>query len=104
MGSGIKLSGGEITVLKTIGLSGSQVPGSHLVDKSEDMEKAELLEVLCDLMAQGYVVANKVNVRSVEDMERAIFRVNPAHSRDLRDAITPSKSRDESRARRQRRS
>ena len=100
----IKLDGGEISVLKTIGLSGTQVYGKLLLDKVDDLAPAEFLETLEGLIGQGYVLSNKVNVRKIEDVEHAFFRVNPAYSRDLRDAINPSRSRDQRRVRRERRS
>ena len=104
MGREIKLNGGEITLLKTIGLSGTQVAGKQLIDKLEEMESAEFLDTLAGLIDMSYVLANKVNIRTIEDVERAIFRVNPAHSKDLREAINPGRNRDKDRARRQRRS
>lgn len=100
----INLDGGEISLLKTIGLGGTQIHGKQLLEKAEDMVPAELIETLDGLITRGYVLTTKVNVRKIDDVERAFFRVNPAYSRDLRDAINPSRSRDQQRARRQRRS
>ena|SRR3978361_1053689 len=101
----IKLDGGEISLLKTIGLSGTQVYGKLLLEHVDDMIPAEFLETLDGLLSLGYVLSNKVNVRKIEDVEKAFFRVNPAYQRDLRDAINPSKRRErEQRGKRQRRS
>jgi hypothetical protein len=97
----IKLDGGEITVLKKIGLSGSPMYGKMLIDRVDSMETSEFLETLSGLIDRGYVLSNKVNVRVIEDVERAFFRVNPADAKDLRDAINPSRKREQ--ARRQRR-
>jgi hypothetical protein len=97
----IKLDGGEITLLKKIGLSGSPVYGKMLIDRVDAMETSEFLDTLIGLIDQGYVLSNKVNVRVIEDVERAFFRVNPADSKDLRDAVNPSRKREQ--ARRQRR-
>jgi hypothetical protein len=97
----IKLDGGEITVLKKIGLSGSPMYGKMLIDRVDSMETSEFLDTLSGLLDQGYVLSNKVNVRVIEDVERAFFRVNPADSKDLRDAVNPSRKREQ--ARRQRR-
>lgn len=99
----IKLSGGEIRVLKSIGTSGAPVLGKVLADKMADLEQVQYLETLNDLIAMDYVVANRANIRSVEEMEKTFFRVSPAHADDLRRAINPSKGRAESRARRRRR-
>src|SRR5438552_9004605 len=102
MGREIKLDGGEITLLKKIGLSGGQVYGKLLVDRIEGMETGELLDTLIGLIDQGFVLANKVNLRTMEDVERAFFRVNAAYARDLRDAVNPGARREREHARRQR--
>lgn len=99
----IKLSGSEISVLKRIGLSGTQVYGKLLLDKVEPAEAVEFVETLSDLVAVGYVLSNKVNIRRIEEVQTAFFRVAPAYARELRDAIVPSKGRDERRTRRERR-
>ena len=99
----INLDGSEISVLKAIGTSGAQIYGKLLIDRIGDLEKAELLETLTGLIASGYVVSNKVNIRLIQDVERAFFRVNPAFGKDLRSAMKPGKRREEQRARRERR-
>jgi hypothetical protein len=101
----IKLDGGEITVLKTLGLSGSQMFGKQLMDHMGEMETAEFIDTLNGLISLGYVLSNKVNVRVMEDVERAFFRVNGAYAHDLRDAINPGRRREqEGKTRRRRRS
>jgi hypothetical protein len=99
----IHLDGGEITLLKKIGLSGTQVYGKMLIDRVEGMETGEFLDTLTGLIDQGYVLSNKVNIRLIEDAERAFFRVNAAYAKDLRDAVNPGRRREQERARRQRR-
>ena len=99
----IKLSGSEISVLKTIGTSGTQIFGKLLLGKVADGEKSEFLLTLIDLIDQGYVLSNKVNIRTRDDAEVSFFRVSPVYSRDLRDAMNPARKRAESRGRRQRR-
>ena len=103
MGREIKLDGGEITILKKIGLSGSPLFGKLLVDRIEEMEKGEFLDTLGGLMDQNYVLSNKVNIRLMEDVQKAFFRVNPVYSKDLQDAVNPSRKRDRERSERQRR-
>lgn len=100
----IKLSGSEIALLKTIGLGGTQVAGRMLIDRAEDMVAAEFLDTLTGLIDQGYVLSNKVNLRLIGDVERAFLRVNPAFSRDLRDAVNPERKRAAQRGPRVRRS
>ena len=103
MGRDIKLDGGEISILKKIGLSGSPLLGKLLIDRIEEMETGEFLDSLSGLIDLGYVLSNKVNIRLMEDVERASFRVNPAFSKDLQDAVNPSRRRERERQERLRR-
>jgi hypothetical protein len=103
MGREIKLDGGEISILKKIGLSGSPLFGKLLLDRIEEMETGEFLDTLAGLIDQGYVISNKVNIRLIGDVEKASFRVNPAFSKDLQDAVNPSRKRERERAERIRR-
>ena len=63
-----------------------------LIDRIEEMETGEFLDTLFGLIDQGYVFSNKVNIRLIEEVERAFFRVNAAYSKDLRDAVNPAES------------
>lgn len=101
----LTLDGGEITVLKKIGLSGGQIYGKLLTDDLEKDEIPIFLDTLAGLMEQNYILSNKVNIRLIEDVERAFFRVNPAFAVELRDAASPARrrERDRQRERRQRR-
>ena len=98
----INLSGGEITILKAIGLSGSPAFGKLLVQQIE-MEPAEFLDDLQGLIALGYVLSDKVNLYSMEDVERTTLRVNASYARDLRDSIRPGGRRKDQERRRRRR-
>ena len=100
--SEISLNGGEITFLKTLGLSGSTMSGEQLVGRLEEMDGAEFLDTLAGLMSMDYVVSNKVNIRKMDDVKKATFRVNPVHGRDLRDAVYPSRQKPEPGRRRRR--
>ena len=101
--SGINLNGGEISILKTIGLSGASMAGGQLADRMEEMESAEFLDTLSGLMSLDYVLANKVNVRTIDDVKGASFRVNPASARELKDAVYPSRQPKPQKGRRVRR-
>src|SRR4051812_8337599 len=103
MGGEIKLNGGEIMLLKKIGLGGAPLFGKLLVDRIEEMETGEFLDTLCGLIDLGYVVSNKVNIRLMEDVQKAFFRVNPTYAKDLQDAVNPSRRRERERAERMRR-
>jgi hypothetical protein len=98
----INLSGGEITLLKTLGLSGTPYYGKLLVEQVGEMEQAEFLDDLNGLISLGYVLADKVNIRTMEDVERAVFRVNASYARDLKDAIHPGRHRERAGRRRRR--
>ena len=96
------MSGGEITLLKTMGLSGAPTFGKVLIQRIGEMETAEFLDELNGLISLGYVLSEKMKVRSVEDVERSVFRVNASYARDLRDAIQPGRRREQTRRRRRR--
>jgi hypothetical protein len=102
MGQEIKLDGGEITVLKAIGLSGAPILGKQLIERSNEMEPAELIDTLDGLLELGYVLSSKVKVRYLEDIEHAVFRVNSGYAHELRNALTPGRRRDQSGERRRR--
>jgi hypothetical protein len=103
MARDIKLDGGEISILKKIGLSGSPLYGKLLIDRIDEMENGEFLDTLSGLIDMGYVISNKVNIRKMEDVEKAFFRVNPTYSKDLQDAVNPSRKRERERSERMRR-
>ena len=103
MGHEIQLSGGEITIIKAIGLTGTAMAGKFLLDRMEETEAGEFLDTLDGLLAMGYLLATKVNIRTLDDVERASFRVNPSYAHDLKDALNPHRKRDEERQRRRRR-
>jgi hypothetical protein len=45
-----------------------------------------------------------VNIKTLEDVERASFRVNPSYAHDLKVALDPSRRREAAKQRRRRRS
>lgn len=104
MGREISLTGGEITVLKTIGLGGAPMSGANLLQKVDDLGEAEVIDILQGLMAQDYILSSKLSIRRIDDVKDSSFRVSPTNSRELRHAISPSHDRAQSRERRQRRS
>lgn len=98
----IRLSGGEITILKALGLSGSPMLGRILLSRLGGLQEEELVETMQSLIEMDYVSTNKVNVHSIAEVERSMFRVNSTYSDELRDALHPHRRREE-RGRRQRR-
>ena len=98
------MSGGEITILKAIGLTGTALTGQFLLDKIEEVEAGEFIDTLQGLLAMGYLLATKVNIKTLEDVERTSFRVNPSYAHDLKDALDPYRRREHEKQRRRRRS
>jgi hypothetical protein len=99
----IQLNGGEITILKAIGLSGSAMGGKFLLERIEEVEAGEFIDTLDGLLAMGYLLATKVNIKTLEDVERTSFRVNPSYAHDLKDALDPARRRATEKQRRRRR-
>ena len=98
----LHLSGGEITILKAMGLSGSPVQGRQLLERLGEMESDELLDDLNGLIMLGYVVADRSQFRTKEAMEQSAFHVDANYARDLRDSITPGRRPEPERRRRRR--
>ena len=87
----ISLSGGDVSVIKALGLSGSQTSGRNLLGRLGAMEGAEIVDTLSGLVQMDYVLCDVEKLRSVSDMEDANFSVNTAMLRDLREALMPPK-------------
>lgn len=97
----ISLSGGDISVLKALGLNGTETGGKTLLDRIGSMDSAELIDTLDGLMMFDYVLCDLPAVKRADDLDKATFKVNPACTKDLRDALNPQ--RREREPRRQRR-
>ncbi len=100
----VNLNGGEITIIKTLGLSGSSMSGEVLQRRVGGFESAELLDTLQGLMQIGYISSTHDNLRSVRQMEAAVFKVNPSYIKTLQEAIDPRAQAKGKKKRRQRRS
>jgi hypothetical protein len=95
--SDINLDGGEISVLKALGLGGGGITGEDLAKRVQDLEPAELIDTLKGLIAMGYVDADKDAFYSLEEMGAIHFMVNSGYSKDLKDAIDPKPQAPKSR-------
>lgn len=102
MARDISLSGGDVSIIKALGLSGTTVDGETLVDRLKDMEAAELIDSLLGLMMMDYVLSDIQNFRKIEDVQKANFKVNAGCLKDLKEAITPGR-KEPDKGRRQRR-
>ena len=58
----IKLSGGEITILKAIGFGGTATHGKMLLERIGEMDQTQFLDDLSGLISAGYVLSDKVNL------------------------------------------
>ncbi len=96
----ISLSGGDITVIKAIGISGSSVSGEILLGRCAGLGDAEVVESLQDLIALGYVVADNETFHSSSEIAKVQFRVNSSYSRDLKEALDDRPKKAERRQRR----
>lgn len=97
----IQLDGTEISILKALGLGGSDVDGATLIERCQNLEFAEMADALKGLMQIGYVDGDSMSFRKVEDFEKLNFRVNPGWSKELRDAISPQQEVKSKRVRRE---
>ncbi|HYR58477.1 MAG TPA: hypothetical protein VEO95_07610 [Chthoniobacteraceae bacterium] len=89
----LNLDGAEISVIKAIGLSGTEVSGEDLMSRCPELVGAELIDTLKGLMMLGYVVSDTGSFHDEEDLKRIILRVNSGYSKDLREALNPQPSK-----------
>jgi hypothetical protein len=96
----LHLDGIEISVLKAIGIGGSQIPGETLLERITELEEAELLHTLDGLIMLGYVVSDKSSLQTLDDVRRSHFHVNSGYTKELRAALNPGRQPQQSRRRR----
>ena len=101
MGHDIQLDGHEITIIKAMGIHGTEVTGDLLMERIPEMVSAELSDVLKGLIMQGYVEADKRSFYSEEDLRSTHFNVNSGYSRDLKEALDPRPKKKSRRVRRE---
>ncbi len=103
-GREINLDGGEISVLKALGVGSGEMNGEDLMTRlGGDLVPAELIETLKGLMAVGYVEADKNAFYKAEDLKAIHFRVNSGYSKDLKEAINPQQGQKPRKSKRVRR-
>ena len=98
----INLNGGEVAILKALGLSSAATFGQQLLERVGEIEPEELIDDLHGLVMLGYVLADRASIRTVEEIERAMFHVNANYLRDLKEALNPGRREPERRRRRRR--
>lgn len=99
MSHDINLSGGDITVIKAIGISGTAILGEALINRCQGLAEAELFESLKDLIAVGYVVTDNEGFKA-SDLRKTEFRVNTSYARDLKESLNPQPKKPQRRQRR----
>ena len=92
----INLDGGEISIIKALGMGGSEVEGELLVERLPQLDPAELIDTLKGLLMLGYVSADKSSFNSLEEMKKIHFRVNSGYSKDLKEALDPKPAQGKS--------
>ena len=101
--SNIHLDGGEVTVLKAIGLGGSSVSGETLLERVHGLEEAELMDTIRGLIMLGYLSCDKRSLHDLKDIGVANFHVNSGYARELKEALDPRARKQPRRSRRVRR-
>ena len=98
----ISLSGGDTTVLKAIGMSGAPIKGNMMIERlGDDLDIGDLIDTLDGLMMFDYIISTTDRFRSIEDVEKADFKINPSCAKELRDAVS-GRTREPTQRRRRR--
>ena len=87
--SEIHLDGGEVMMLKALGLGGTSVDGETLTERVPGLEEAEFMDTLRGLIMLGYVNSDKRSLHDIKDVHIANFHVNSGYSRELKEALDP---------------
>lgn len=97
-GREINLDGGEISVIKALGVGSGEMNGEDLMARlGGELVPAELIDTLKGLMMMGYVEADKNAFYREDDLRTIHFRVNSGYSKDLREALSPQPHKPKSR-------
>jgi hypothetical protein len=85
----IQLDGGEVSMVKAIGVGGGTMSGDELVERVVGMESAEFIDTLQGLIMMGYVNSDRQSFHSLDDVKSAHFHVNSGYAKALREAVDP---------------
>jgi hypothetical protein len=96
-GGDINLDGMEISIIKALGLSGNNVTGEELLERAQDLEIAEMMDILGGLVAMGYVDCDLPSFHNSEAFKKAHFHVNSGYAHDLKEALNPKPEAPKSR-------
>lgn len=92
----IQLDGGEITIIKALGITGSEITGEELMTRVPELMEAELIDSIKGLIMMGYVVADRQAFYDKEGLEQTKFYVNSGYAKDLKEAMDPNNDRPRS--------
>ena len=87
--SNINLDGTETTIIKALGLMGSECDGGTLFDRCKGLDGADFIDTLKGLMDVGFVDGDSPVFYSLDEIEKLKFRVNPGYLKDIREALDP---------------
>jgi hypothetical protein len=90
----INLDGMETSILKAIGLGGSEITGEELMERVPDLVEAELIDAIKGLITVGYVVSDRQAFYDEEGLKLTNFSVNSGYAKDLKEAMDPRAGRD----------
>jgi hypothetical protein len=93
----LNLDGGEISIIKALGLSGTEIRGDDLIARVSELGDAELIDTVKGLISMGYVSSDKSSFYDAEDMKNVLFQVNSGYSKELREAMDPTPEQRKSR-------
>jgi len=85
----IYLDGGEIAIVKAIGIGGGVTTGEIVLDRAKNLDIYEAMDVLKGLMLTGYVICDRDSFRDNDDFRAAEFHVNSGYSKALKLAVDP---------------
>ncbi len=88
-GREVNLDGTEISIIKAIGIGGSEISGATLMERCPELAEAELIDTLKGLMTMGYVDADRASFYKKEEVQANVFRVNSGYAKELKDALNP---------------
>ena len=86
--SKINLDGGEISIIRALGFSGTPMPGRDLKGRIERMSDNSLVETLKTMIALGYI-SSTPDLDDGEDFEKVAFAVNSGYVKALKETIEP---------------
>ena len=85
----INLDGGEVSIIRALGFSGTQMTGYELKARIERMSDGDLAEALRILVALGYVTSTP-EMDGSEEIDKVLFAVNSGYAKALQEAIEPT--------------